>query len=89
LQTKSIAFPLKGYSHVLRFENFGEGLFDFLRQCNTSTSEEFFLESGRKGSRHATGSSAVIEQFYGKESFRLVSEMFEKDFLSMDYPFRS
>lgn len=89
LQMNSIAFPLKGYSHVLRFENLEEALLDFLKQCNTATTEEFFLESGRKGSLHATGSSGVIEQFYGKESFRLVSEMFEKDFLALGYPFRS
>ncbi len=89
LQTKSIALPLKSYSHVFRFENLEETLFDFLRQCDATTPEEFFLESVRKGSRHATGSSGALEQFYGEESFRLVSEMFEKDFLSLGYPFRS
>lgn len=89
LQIKSIALPLKSYSHVFRFENLDYALFDFLRHCKATISEEFFVESVRNGSRHATGSSGVLNQFYGKESSRIVSELFEKDFLSLGYPFRS
>lgn len=89
LQMKSIAFPLESYSHVLRFEHLEGTLFEFLKQCSATTSEEIFLESKRRGSQHATGSCGALEQFYGKESLRLVSEMFEKDFSFLDYPFRS
>lgn len=89
LQMKSIAFPLKAYTHVLRFESLKETLFDFLRQCNDATSEDFFIESGRKGSLHATGSSGAVEEFYDQKSFRLVSELFEQDFLFLGYPFQS
>jgi hypothetical protein len=88
LQIKSIAFPLESYSHVFKFENIEYTLFDFLRNCNAAISDESFLQSVKNGSQHATGSSTVINQFYGKESFRLVSELFEKDFLSIGYPFR-
>lgn len=89
LQMKSIALPLTGYSHVLKFENLEESLFDFMRQCDAAVPDGLFLESEKSGKRHATGSTGAISDFYSKESFRLVSEIFEKDFLSLGYPFTS
>lgn len=41
LQSKSIAFPLESYSHVLCFENLEDTLFDFLSQCSTTISKKF------------------------------------------------
>lgn len=89
LQSKSIAFPLESYSHVLRFENLEDTLFDFLSQCRTTISEEIFLESKKRGTRHATGSSDAVEEFYGKASLQLVNELFQKDFSFLGYPIRS
>ncbi|HSO47471.1 MAG TPA: sulfotransferase family 2 domain-containing protein [Rhizobiaceae bacterium] len=85
LQTKQMLLPLGRYTDVVRFERYGQGMLEFLRELGVPEEKLAFSGLVTHGARHATGADEKLAAFYDRDTRRRVAKIYEADFAALGY----
>ncbi len=83
-QFSQVFYDTIKYSFIGRFETFGEDFKKTLKHILPNFSIEGSF-SENPDTRNVTNATNRIEEFYGQEEFRLVCNIYEKDFKTFNY----
>jgi hypothetical protein len=85
LQVKQILLPVEQYKKVIRFENYAEGMRDFLVEIGVPVEKLEIPGLQTRGTNHATKAGDKLNVFYDGETRQLVGNLYERDFGELGY----
>ena len=86
LQTKSMILPFSYYTHVVKVENYDKLMTKFLTEIGASEHVPEIVKISHLGRPHGTDAAKKLEYFYDRKAKKIVSSLYEKDFLELQYP---
>ncbi len=85
LQTKQMLLPLGRYTDVVRFEQYGQRMLEFLLELGVPEEKLAFSGLVTHGARHATGADEKLAAFYDGDTRLRVARIYEADFTALGY----
>jgi hypothetical protein len=85
-QESQILFPIDEFSTILSFKFLERDLFNWFERRDITSDNvfELFVSAKNLVNSHSTGAASRISDFYDRESFRVVDDKWENDFLMLN-----
>lgn len=85
LQVKQILLPAGSFQRVIAFENYGEGMREFLMQIGVPVEKLEIPGLETRGTHHATKADEKLASFYDLETRKMVGDLYAPDFEALGY----